>query len=81
MSTYPNSSILYEVDVDSCLYQTKCIKRKSDITELVYHPTAPDDKWKEVIVNEIIQVRDNNIEVEGFEYEELTEILEHICVS
>ena len=55
--------------------------RKSDITELVYHPTAPDEKWKEVIVNEIIQVRDNNIEVEGFEYEELTEILEHICVS
>ena len=48
---------------------------------LVYHPTAPDEKWKEVIVNEIIQVRDNNIEVEGFEYEELTEILEHICVS
>ena len=32
-------------------------------------------------VNEIIQVCDNTIEVEGFEYEELTEILEHVCVA
>ena len=45
----------------------------------LYFP--PDEKWKEVIVNEIIQVRDNTIEVEGFEYEELTEILEHVCVA
>ena len=55
--------------------------RKSELTELVYHPTPPAEKWKEHIVNEIIQVRDNTIEVEGFKYKELTEILEHICVS
>ena len=54
---------------------------KSDISELVYHPTPPDEKWKEAIVNELMQVRDNVIEVEGFEYDELTDILEHICVS
>lgn len=46
-----------------------------------YLSTLPVEKWKEIIVNEIIQVRDNTIEVEGFKYEELTEILEHICVS
>ena len=55
--------------------------RKSDIAQLDYHPTSPEDMWKENIVKEIIQVRDNTIEVEGFEYDELTEILEHICVS
>ena len=32
-------------------------------------------------VNEIIRVPDNAIDVEGFDYEELTDILEHICVS
>ena len=32
-------------------------------------------------MNELIRVRDNTIEVEGFDYEELTDILEHICVS
>ena len=57
------------------------VLRNSDITELFYHSTPPDEKWKVVIMNEIIQVRDNTIEFEGFEYEELTEILEPICVS
>ena len=37
--------------------------RKSDITELVYHPTSPDVKWKESIVNELIQVRDNTLKL------------------
>ena len=55
--------------------------RKDDVSKLKYHPTTVEDKWKENMVNEIIRVRDNAIDVEGFDYEELTDILEHICVS
>ena len=55
--------------------------KKDDISMLKYHPTPTEEKWKENLVNELIRVRDNTIEVEGFDYEELTEILEHICVS
>ena len=55
--------------------------KKDDISMLKYHPTSTEEKWKENLVNELIRVRDNTIEVEGFDYEELTDILEHICVS
>ena len=55
--------------------------KKDDISMLKYHPTPTEEKWKENLVNELIRVRDNTIEVEGFDYEELTDILEHICVS
>ena len=55
--------------------------KKDDVSKLKYHPTPVEDKWKENMVNEIIRVRDNAIDVEGFDYEELTDILEHICVS
>ena len=54
--------------------------RKDDISKLKYHPTPIEDKWKESMVNEIIRVCDNAMDVEGFDYEELTDILEHICV-
>ena len=55
--------------------------KKDDISMLKYHPTPTEEKWKENLVNELIRVCDNTIEVEGFDYEELTDILEHICVS
>ena len=55
--------------------------KKDDISKLKYHPTPVEDKLKEIIVNEIIRVSDNAIDVEGFDYEELTDILEFICVS
>ena len=51
------------------------------ISLLKYQPTPTEEKWKERLVNELIEVGDNTIEVEGFDYEELTDILEHICVS
>ena len=61
-----------KLDVDSLC--------KDDCSSLSYHPTPLEDKWKEAMVNELIEVRGNQIQVEGFETEELETILEHLCV-
>ena len=44
-----------------------------------YYPTSTDDKWKEDLINELVDMRSSLLEVKGFESEEA--ILEHICVS
>ena len=62
-----------KLDVDSLC--------KDDCSSLSYHPTPLEDKWKEAMVNELIEVRGNQIQVEGFETEELETILEHLCVG
>ena len=53
---------------------------KDDISSLSYHPTSPENIWKDSMVKELIQVRDNQLDIEGFDSEELNAILEHICV-
>ena len=53
---------------------------KDDSKKIVYHPTSEEDKWKEGFLRELVQVKDNHLEVEGFEPGELDDILEHICV-
>jgi hypothetical protein len=55
--------------------------KKDDTSSIKYHPTLADDKWKETLILEILDVRDNQLEVDGFSYEELNEIVEHICVG
>ena len=62
-----------KLDVDS-----SC---KEDCASLSYHPTPLEDKWKEAMVNELLEVRGNQLQVEGFETEELEMILEHLCVG
>ena len=54
---------------------------KDDISGLQYHPTLPGDKWKEGFVKEILDLRSNKLEIEGFDEEELECILENICVG
>jgi hypothetical protein len=54
--------------------------KKDDISCLKYHPTSAEDKWKEGMVKELLEARDNQLQIEGFASEELNEILEHICV-
>ena len=54
---------------------------KSDCLDLLYHPTRPEDKWKEGILKELIQARENEVEIEGFNQDEISTMLENICVS
>ena len=53
---------------------------KDDISDVKYHPTLAEDKWKETLLLEILDVRDGQLEVDGFSDEELNEIVEQICV-
>ena len=54
---------------------------KLDCQDIPYHPTRPEDKWKEGMLKELIQARENNLEIEGFNQDEISTMLEHICVS
>ena len=54
---------------------------KLDGRDIPYHPTRPEDKWKEGMLKELIQARENNVEIEGFSHDEISTMLEHICVS
>ena len=54
---------------------------KTDISGLQYHPTLPSDKWKEGLVKEILDLRSNKLEINGFDDDELECILENICVG
>ena len=55
---------------------------KDDTKKIVYQPTSTsaEDKWKEGFVKELLQVKDNTLEIDGFEPGEIEAILEHICV-
>ena len=50
-----------------------------DIQQLQYYPTKVGEKWKENLGLEILNSRNNNLEVDGFTDSELDEILQHLC--
>ena len=54
---------------------------KSDIHVIKYFPTPDVDIWKERMLMELLEVRANQLEVEGLEQEELEMLLEYLCVS
>ena len=55
--------------------------RKEDCYNLQYNPSSADNKWKEEKLKELIDVKRNQVEVDGFDQEELDEIMEFICVG
>ena len=67
--------IMLSLNENSVNFLTKSVAEK-----ISYHPSTADDKWKEMIVKEIIEVKNEQLEVSGFSSEELDDILEHICV-
>ena len=52
-----------------------------DIEDLVYAEAKPEDKWKVALVQEIIDVKSGQSNIENFSDEELQEILENICTD
>ena len=46
-----------------------------------YHPIKKEDDWKPGIILEITDVKFNQLEVDGFSFEELEEILDYVCTS
>ena len=46
-----------------------------------YHTVDDDEKWKIDLVKELIDVRHDELTVEGLDMDELQEILEYLCIS
>ena len=55
--------------------------RKDDIIKVPYFGIEEKEKWRIDIINEIIEIRNNDIEVPGFNTDELSEILNYACTS
>ena len=51
-----------------------------DIDSFEFAPVKPEDCWKLSIVKEIIEVKADQMDVEGFTKQKL-EILEYLCTS
>ena len=62
---------------------------KSDVDELVpadcsevkYHPISENDKWKVNFIREATDVKFKQLEVNGFNPEEIEEIIDYLCSS
>ena len=64
--------------------------KKSSISELKscevkesleYNPVPINQSWRIPFLKEIIDIKAGNLEVEGFTSGEISEIMEHICIS
>ena len=53
----------------------------ADLSNLKYHPIQNEDKWKISILQEILEIKHGNLGVDDFNYDELDEIVEFLCVS
>ena len=53
----------------------------ADLSNLKYHPIQNEDKWKVSFLQEILEIKNGNLGVEDFKYDELDEIVEFLCVS
>lgn len=52
---------------------------KSDFQQLKYHPIDDNQKWKTDVITEILEIRNDELVVDGFSIMELEEILSHLC--
>ena len=47
-----------------------------------YMEAPQHEQWRQQIASELLAIKDGNqLELEGFSYEECVELLQHICVS
>ena len=52
----------------------------ADLSNLKYHPIQNEDKWKVSFLQEILEIKNVNLGVNDFKYDELDEIVEFLCV-
>ena len=53
----------------------------SDIDKLEYSVTPEREKWRIRFVEELLNIRLGKMEVPGFTQENITEMLDYVCVS
>ena len=54
---------------------------KMDYKKIDYHKISIEEQWRVSLIEEIIDIRYNQLDVEGFEFEEIDEILNFVCTS
>ena len=54
---------------------------KTDISAVKYYPIAVADEWKIGCLYDLMNTKQGNAVMEGFQPEEIKEMLEYICVS
>ena len=52
-----------------------------DSKNIQYFEVKPEDKWRIPLAKELVEINSNNLEVPGFDEEELRRILNHICTE
>ena len=55
--------------------------KKEDALRIEYFPMKEADSWKIDAIKEIINVKNQILDIENFEPEKLEEILTHLCTS
>ena len=55
--------------------------RLSDLDSLTYFKLKETDKWKIPMIKEIIETKVDELEVPGFDREELANVLHHLCTE
>ena len=55
--------------------------RKEDAEKIKYFPIDKKDCWKVDTIKELINVRNGQLEIPGFEKHELDEVLNYLCTS
>ena len=53
----------------------------SDIDNISYCDIDNADKWRVNFVNELLEIKRNEIEVDGFSVEEIDSMLDYVCTS
>ena len=46
-----------------------------------YKPAPDEERWRFSILEELLEAREGRIEIEGFQNNEIEEMLEFVCVS
>ena len=48
---------------------------------LTYNPVPINQSWRIPLLKNIIDIKPGNLEIDGFTSGEISEIMEHICIS
>lgn len=54
---------------------------RRDVHAVEYHPVDKENTWRIGMVHELIATREGNAQIEGFDVNEIREMLEFLCVS
>ena len=54
---------------------------KADGADIRYHPLETTEKWKSLVLSDLIDVRDGSLQIEVFSSEEVQDLIDIICTT